>query len=415
MTQHAPTGFLARLIAVLWAANMIQLGLRYSWGVALPQASAQLGLSGLEAGLIASSFYVGYVVAGVPSGILVDRLGSKRATLIGLVGVGALSLGIAASQSFPELLATFLFSGVLAGPIFPSSLKTLSSSVGRGARGTGVGALESVSPAAMIVAATLFPPLVDRLGWREVYVAIGVAAFAVCALYAHTVGEEAGWGGGLVGRPAGFGSLLRNRGLVWAVSVRLGGMWGIIGLSAWYYDFAYRLYGPFNAQILYLILASSAVVGQVVGGVVSDRRSRAGVASVGMALFGLTLTLTTLLRGLIEAYALAPMVGFTAFFWKSGLDTYILESVEPSQRGSASGFMNTVSQVGSLIAPSAVGYALDTSGALSPLPTLTLALGPLVASLPMLAGTLGGGTTAKKQATHTGTREELTPHHSNPK
>jgi len=58
--------------------------------------------------------------------------------------------------------------------------------------------------------------------------------------------------------------------------------------------------------------------------------------------------------------------------------------VSPEKRGSATGFMNTVSQVGSLLAPAAAGYALDLSGAPSPIPILTLALGPLAASIPML-------------------------------
>jgi len=66
------------------------------------------------------------------------------------------------------------------------------------------------------------------------------------------------------------------------------------------------------------------------------------------------------------------------------LDTHILELVEPSQRGSAVGFMNTVSQIGSLLSPAAIGYTLDRFGADTFYPFLTFAIGPLLSSALML-------------------------------
>ncbi len=372
---------LIQLVVLLWVANMIQLGLRYSWGIALPQASTQLELSGLESGIIASSFYIGYVFTGIPSGILVDKLGAKHVTLLALVGVGLLSFLIAASKGFPELLLAFLASGVVAGPIFPSSLKTLSENLSSKTRATGVGALETVSPSAMIAAATLFPLVVRATGWRYVYILLGIAALLVAAAYyagvPNTHVEQAGE------RPSIRGAFT-NRRLLLAVSVRLGGMWGIIGISAWYYYIADKMFGPLEAQLLYLLLASAAVAGQILGGLASDKHGRGMVATLGMLAFGALLALASVTKDLGLSLALAPSIGFTAFFWKSGLDTYILEVVQPNQRGSAAGFMNTVSQVGSLVAPAAVGYTIDITGLQLPIPFLTLAAGPLVASIIML-------------------------------
>jgi len=372
---------LVQLVMLLWVANMIQLGLRYSWGIALPQASAQLELSGFEGGVIASSFYIGYVLTGIPSGILVDKLGTKRVAILALVGVGLLSFFIAASKGFPELLLAFLAAGVIAGPIFPSSLKTLSENLSPNNRATGVGVLETVSPSAMIAAATIFPLVVGEMGWRYVYTLLGTTALLVAVAYyagvPNTHVEQ-------TREKPSFREGFTNRRLLLAVSVRLGGMWGIIGISAWYYYIADKVFGSFEAQLLYLSLALAAVAGQVLGGLVSDKHGRGGVAALGMLAFGALLALASATRDLSVSLILAPSIGFTAFFWKSGLDTYILETVQPNQRGSAAGLMNTISQVGSLVAPSAVGYTIDITGLQSPIPFLTLAAGPLIASLIML-------------------------------
>lgn len=97
---------------------MIQLGLRYSWGVALPKVSPEFGMSSLGVGIVSSAFYAGYVVTGIPSGYLVDRLGTKSVTLVSLFILGILGFAIGLALSFVQLVVLFLLSGVFAGPIF---------------------------------------------------------------------------------------------------------------------------------------------------------------------------------------------------------------------------------------------------------------------------------------------------------
>lgn|GEM_PF-441107 len=377
---------MASLLAILWVANIIQLGLRYSWGVAVPQVSSQFVLNGFQAGAVASAFYAGYVATGIPSGYLVDRMGSKRVTIASLSTLGMLNFAIASSESFPWLLTSFFVCGVVAGPIFPSSLKTVAENLAAKSRATGVGALETVSPFAMNIAATVYPLVIGDFGWRAMYFGLGLASLVVCAAYflyapdTHTTALASERKGSV--NTALFSTLANTR-LGWAVAVRLGRMWGIIALSSWFYDFSYSLAGPSEAQAAFLLLASFAVVGQLVGGVVSDRVDRRRVAAVGMLGFGLATASFSTAKTAESIYFLAPLIGFTAFFWKSGLDTYIMEAVGHRQRGSAAGYMNTVSQLGSLVAPAAVGYALDATSIHSPYPFLVLAAGPLASAFSM--------------------------------
>jgi len=369
------------LIALLWVCNMIQLSLRYSWGVALPQASFELSLSRFQAGVVASFFYIGYVITGIPSGFLVDRYGTKPVTLASLFLLGLLSFWIGFSRNFFELLLAFLLSGVVAGPIFPSSMKTAAEKLSASSRATGVGALESVSPFAMVAAATLFPFALYALNWRFIYYGLGAFSFSVFVVYSVFAPNT---------KPnkrakSALSLTLTNRRLILAVTLRLGGMWGVIALSAWFYTICFRIVGIKEAQILYILLACFAILGQVVGGYFSDKQKRRGlIETFGMLAFGASSLALWLSKNSQELLILAPFLGFFAFFWKSGLDTHILELVEPSQRGSAVGFMNTVSQIGSLLSPAAIGYTLDRFGADTFYPFLTFAIGPLLSSALML-------------------------------
>jgi hypothetical protein len=61
----------------------------------------------------------------------------------------------------------------------------------------------------------------------------------------------------------------------------------VIALSAWFYTICFRIVGIKEAQILYILLACFAILGQVVGGYFSDKQKRRGlIETFGMLAFG---------------------------------------------------------------------------------------------------------------------------------
>ncbi|MGC8772925.1 MAG: MFS transporter [Conexivisphaera sp.] len=376
------------LLAVLWLSNMIQLALRYSWGMVLPQASRQLGLSGLEAGAIMASFYAGYIIAGVPSGYLVDRVGARTAAGLSLVSLAAVSALIGLSRSFVELFVAFFAAGVLAGPVFPSSLKVVSESLEGHRRATGIGALETVAPIAFLASSLAFPPLTYKIGWNYVYIAISASSLAVAPLYFALVPRT---GRGRTGhRPSLIGTL-RNFEVVKGALTRLGGMWGL-GILTWYYYIeTYTGMGAAYAQLVLVVFSAFAVAGQFLGGVLSDRWLAAGrkrLAAAGLLAFSASLILIRAADPGWGTVAVAALAGFTAYFWKAGLDAHIMEAASSTGTASGAGLMNTVSQAGSL-SPVAVGASIDAFGVDSIYPLVLLAAGPLM-SFAVLAAERNG-------------------------
>ncbi|MFS7246240.1 multidrug effflux MFS transporter [Rahnella inusitata] len=156
---------------------------------AFPDIAEQLGVSARELGLTLSSFFITFALAQLVVGPLADRYGRKKLILGGLsifiVGtvVGGLAgsletliigrviqaLGVCAAAVLARAIARDLFDG-----------ETLARAL----------SLTMIATAA----APGFSPLVGSvltttLGWRAIFILVGLAAFAVAIFYTATLGE----------------------------------------------------------------------------------------------------------------------------------------------------------------------------------------------------------------------------------
>lgn len=180
------TGKIIALLAGLSAISILSTNIILP---AFPDIGEQLGVSSRELGLTLSSFFITFALAQLVVGPLADRYGRKKLVLGGLsifiVGtvVGGLAdsletlivgriiqaLGVCAAAVLARAIARDLFEGeTLARAL---SLTMIASAAAPG-----------FSPLVGSVLAT-------TLGWRAIFILVGLAAFAVAAFYANTLGE----------------------------------------------------------------------------------------------------------------------------------------------------------------------------------------------------------------------------------
>ncbi|KHT42211.1 multidrug transporter CflA [Pectobacterium brasiliense] len=180
------TGKIVALLAGLSAISILSTNIILP---AFPDIGEQLGASPRELGLTLSSFFITFALAQLVVGPLSDRYGRKTLVLGGLsifiVGtvVGGLAgsletlivgrviqaLGICAAAVLARAIARDLFDG-----------ETLARAL----------SLTMIATAA----APGFSPLVGSvltttLGWRAIFILVGLAAFVIAVLYAHGLGE----------------------------------------------------------------------------------------------------------------------------------------------------------------------------------------------------------------------------------
>ena len=155
---------------------------------ALPLQRAELGLTLVESGFIATTFNVIGGLLGIFAGTLADRYGLRRLALTGLA-ILALSGALGAvSQGFPLLLVTRFLEGI-GFLMFTVSGSALIASAAEGPRdrAKALGLWAAYMPAGGGLALLAAPLLISAWGWRGYWIALALAAaasFVLAARYA---------------------------------------------------------------------------------------------------------------------------------------------------------------------------------------------------------------------------------------
>jgi len=153
---------------------------------ALPLQRAELGLTLVQSGFIATMFNVMGGLVGMLAGMLCDRFGHRR---LGLAGLAILSLSGfvgAAAESYPLLLATRFCEGIgfILFTVTATTLMT-TAAVGPRDRARALGLWSAYMPAGGGLALLIAPPLIAVAGWRGLWAALALAAAASLALAAR--------------------------------------------------------------------------------------------------------------------------------------------------------------------------------------------------------------------------------------
>ena len=153
---------------------------------ALPLQRAELGLTLVETGFIATVFNVMGGLLGIFAGTLADRYGLRRVGLGGLALLTASGLLGAVAGGFPLLLLTRFLEGIgfIMFAVSGSALIVSAAADARD-RAKALGLWAAYMPAGGGLALLAAPPLIGTWGWRGYWVALAVAAAASFALAAR--------------------------------------------------------------------------------------------------------------------------------------------------------------------------------------------------------------------------------------
>ncbi|MEH6580258.1 MAG: MFS transporter, partial [Amphritea sp.] len=107
-----------RELTVLCAAYSISLFYRGMISVIAPEVSADLALDEAQLGLLASSFFLSFAVAQIPSGVALDRFGG-RLTIAGFMWFAVFGTGIfSIATHYHQALIGLVLIGIGCAPVF---------------------------------------------------------------------------------------------------------------------------------------------------------------------------------------------------------------------------------------------------------------------------------------------------------
>jgi MFS family permease len=340
----------------------------------LPLLRADWNMSAGEAGLVQSTWHVGYLVSLFAAGFLSDRFGARRTFLAGnLLAAAAAMLFALFTDGFLSALLLHGLLGLCSGSSYTPGLTLISERFGSQVRGRAMGFYLAASSLGYAVALLLGGALVAAIGWRGVFILTACGPLAAACLSFHTLRRTPNV---VHPAPAGMGvgpSLLevwRNRPamrMIWAYVFH---SWELLGMWAWLPAFlaiSAAAGGDVTAQavglgaLLSAITYISSMAGSIAGGSLSDRWGRTAVIlAMSCASLACSFTFGWMLSWpLWLLVVVAVIYNVTAIGDSSVYSTAITELVPPRSIGAAYSIRSVLGFGAGAVSPWTFGLVFD--------------------------------------------------------
>lgn len=392
------------IIATAWFFDSMDLGVMT---FVLGSIKTEFGLSATQAGLLASSSFLGMFLGAAIAGILADKFGRKPVFQVSMVfwGFGSLMCGLADDVTMLMIYRVILGFGM--GMEFPIGQSIVSEMVPAKSRGRYVAILEGFWPLGFIAAGILVYFAMPVIGWRGIFIMLAVPSVFVFVIRRY-VPESPRWLaevgrndeaesivavmeqrvrkalGGIAlppvvesivssiktGRKAGFTDLFRDgyaRRTIMLWTLWFFALLGYYGLTTWLGALLQQAGYEVTKSVFYTIMISLAgIPGFIFSAWLLEawgRKPTCILMLVGSAVaayfYGKAATNLVAPGQLIAA---GLCMQFFLFGMWSVLYAYTPELYATRSRATGSGFASSIGRVGSLLGPYIVGVVLPFTG-----------------------------------------------------
>jgi MFS family permease len=338
---------------------------------ALRPIQKEFGLADATMGVVGSVALVASAIGGSLFGRLADRIGRVRALTISILVYSVATAGLATSSGLWQLIAWRVLVGLGMGGEWSCGSVLVAETWPAKHRGKAIGIMQSGWAIGALLAAGLSALMLQRAGWRALFV-VGVLPAIAAFFIRRTVEEPAIWRERVTPRrspwPIIFGEFLPRTILasLLASSV-LVAFWGVI---TWLPSFLATPVAKGGAGLTLtksaawiMVLQIGAFFGYVTFGWIADRIGRRPA-------FFIFMIAASAVVPLFAFYARTPatflsigfLVGYFAHGYFSLFGAMLAELYPTEVRGTAQGFCYNVGRLASAIAPIAIGASAAKHG-----------------------------------------------------
>lgn len=326
------------------------------------------GLSASQIGLLTSVFMMAFALGALPMGVVGARWGGWALVVGSLLLVAGLVL-FALSGSYPLFLVGRLLQGVGASAFVPVGNALIAQNVERRYQHWALGVFGSGTGLGVVAALLIMPSVHAAGGYRAVFLTTaGIAlAFTVVAAFNGTVRSrprQEGADMSLLALVRGIGAIATNRWLLLLILINIGVTANFVGLLTWTPAFLHDQRGASLAVAAYLTagLGMAQILGNIGGAAAMARWGKAFVMSAGMVVLLAAVALIPFTPWVAVVFVWVVVAGFLTMALFPPVLGSVPEIVPLAQVGPASGFMNLVNPVATLLAPWLFGVLLDAYG-----------------------------------------------------
>jgi putative MFS transporter len=392
------------IIATAWFFDSMDLGIMT---FVLGSIKTEFALSTAQAGLLASSSFLGMLLGAAIAGMLADRFGRKPVFQVSMIfwGVGSLLCGFATDVTWLMVFRILLGFGM--GMEFPIGLSMVSEIVPSKSRGKYVAILEGFWPLGFIAAGVLAYFALPLTGWRGIFIALSIPA-AFVYIVRRYVPESPRWleqagrtkeadsvttgieqrviaanGGKPLPPPAAQAEPVERmdkcalfaelwHGVYAKRTIMLWALWffallGYYGLTSWLGALLQQAGYEVTKSVMYTVCISLAgIPGFIFSAWLLEawgRKPTCVLMLTGSALAAFVYGQFAAAHAPVTQLIAAGLcMQFFLFGMWSVLYAYTPELYPTRSRGTGAGFASSVGRLGSLLGPTAVGMVLPITG-----------------------------------------------------
>lgn len=276
-----------------------------------PTITADLKLTNTQYGFLGSAFSIAYLLAGPLAARWCDRLGARRALLLGVLAWSVAAAAHSLAVGFGSFLALRLLLGAVEAPSLPAGAQTVQAVLPAADRARGMALLF----AGMSVGSALAPPIAIGvgawLGWRAAFIALALVALVWVPIW-RLVTARGRLPHVAPQRRADWRVVLRDRAMIRG----LVGLAAIIPVSTFTLQWGAKFFAAHGvgkaAYATYLLASGIAYdVGAIAFGDLASRRARRVGTAPHRLLLGVSTTFAVIgLAGMALAAGEVAMVAF---------------------------------------------------------------------------------------------------------
>ena len=360
------------ILGLIFVSHIIGASAQYGINTLAPFYKDEMGLSRAQVGLFFSAFYLAMAGASFGTGWLADRLGVRKTTLLGHLGLGVCTMAAAFSPSFESAWVSFFLAGFGYSFLNPASSIGVMTWFHRDERATAMGIKQTGVPSGGVLAAILAPSLVLLIGWRGSLAALGIINFVFGFLFSLLWREPVS--ASIDADPKKSTDVSLPPLNIWALlpiscatAIYLIGQMALITYVPLYLKDVMD-YSPYWASQALALTQAGAMVGRVGWGVASDRLfgGRRKIVLIVIGLLSVVLLGALGSMGRESSYWLLMPVLFLAgvsLVGYQGVSYALIGEISGKARtGAGLGMMITINAAAATIGTPVFGYIVDQTG-----------------------------------------------------
>ncbi len=369
------------ILAIMFFGSVLNYLDRVNLSIANTTIAKEFGLGPVEMGLLMSAFMWSYAFANLPAGWLLDRYGIKRIFLWSAVAWSAATIAGGFAQGLVSLYVVRLILGIAEAPFFICSAQFTKTHFAENERG----AASSVINMGPKIANGFAPPLLTlmliSLGWRSMFISLGVVGFLLVLVWSKCYCEEPkpfpkadkNSVREKIGAKADYLAILKHPVTLWFCLGNIGSSYVFWLYFTWLPTYLTTQRGLTLTQAGWAAMVPFifGVAAVPIGGYMSDCFIRRGMNSIRARL------VPTVGGCLLAAVAVAPLnyvhqtgialmlvtISLFAGALRVGVLWALVGDIAPAGSvGSFGGIQNFANFVGAALAPIGTGYILKATG-----------------------------------------------------